>query len=81
MNMKVFFLCDVVVDAAAAHSRCVLLTGVRKKEIMSLFQSASQAVNAFGFSKTLLGHLEVWSQLNLHTLFNFAVVAASVGLR
>lgn len=47
------FWCVVVgaaaVAAAAAHTSFLLLTGVREKEIMSLFQSVSQALNAFGF--------------------------------
>lgn len=56
MNMKVFFFRVCVVAAAvAAHTSFLLLTGVQEKEIMSLFQSASQAVNAFAFSKTFIG--------------------------
>lgn len=40
---------DAAAVAAAAHTSFLLLTGVREKEIMSLFQSVSQALNAFGF--------------------------------
>lgn len=48
-------LCVVAAAVAAAHTLFLLFTGVQEKEIMSLFQSASQAVNAFGFSKTFIG--------------------------
>lgn len=46
-----FFFWELCVFAAAvaAHTSFLLLTGVQEKEIMGLFQSASQAVNAFGF--------------------------------